>query len=147
MGTTIAASEPAFSTATQDSSVSDLPGPIAGALHESILAVSFARSERASQLAPWLTGHGRARRRCADLGRTIGACCLYADAFFPRSWSALTSLCFRPNRPTDSSSACASSSPFRKPAQQHARSRPRLLSGCLRFGRGPRWSSRTGTHG
>ncbi|KAJ3356670.1 hypothetical protein GGF32_001412, partial [Allomyces javanicus] len=56
MGTTIAASASVFSDASDDSSVGDLPSPLPGALHESKLAMRFARSERALQLAPWLTG-------------------------------------------------------------------------------------------
>ncbi|KNE60530.1 hypothetical protein AMAG_05911 [Allomyces macrogynus ATCC 38327] len=56
MGTTIVASASVSSDASQDSSAGDLPSPLPGALHESRLAVRFARSERALQLAPWLTG-------------------------------------------------------------------------------------------
>ncbi|KAJ3368192.1 hypothetical protein GGF31_006776 [Allomyces arbusculus] len=56
MGTTIAATASVFSEASQDSSAGDLPNPLPGTLHESKLAVRFARTKRALQIAPWLTG-------------------------------------------------------------------------------------------
>ncbi|KAJ3368191.1 hypothetical protein GGF31_006775 [Allomyces arbusculus] len=54
MGTTMAASASVFSDPT--GSAGDLLEPFVGAVHESTLAVRFARSERALQLAPWDAG-------------------------------------------------------------------------------------------